>query len=99
MGKRILPKSLPKHILKKIQYYAAREVGIPESKMDECSKREYTDKDLHGMLQDLLDAGGLRGQVAEVNISIHHQSLKREIEQAKSADKPGRIEECPRLIM
>jgi hypothetical protein len=37
--------------------------------------RKHTDSELHGMLQDLLDAGGDWEWITEVNIRVFHTDL------------------------
>ncbi len=69
MADRILPKTLPKKIQK-----ALRTLGpVPFSR--KLHFRQYRDEELHGMLQDLLDAGGVRAWLAEFNVSEHHKIL------------------------
>ena len=75
---RILPKTIPGYILKKANSY------LPLSTDNkEWLEREYTDEQVHEMLQDLLDFGGETGRMGEVNVMVFHQNLERAIKKAK----------------
>ncbi len=81
MAARILPKSLPRDILKRAN--ARFEHDLLEF---ECKRypRSLSDKEVHGMLQDLLDAGGLHAWNIEFKITLYHHNFKNDIDSAHS---------------
>jgi hypothetical protein len=83
MADRILPKSLPRYILKKANSYLPATL---KALGHECKNydRRFTDTEVHGMLQDLLDSGSYRGWAAEFNIEVQHSQFVQEIETAKA---------------
>jgi hypothetical protein len=85
MAARILPKSLPENIQKKIaqKYLEMMGEGIAEM------RRSLPDDVVHGMLQDLLDAAPVgRGWHAEFNIVVHHDLLEKQLKQVSDDLKP-----------
>jgi hypothetical protein len=46
--------------------------------------REYSDEQVHDMLQDLLDFGREMGRMGEVNAMVFHRNLAAAIEEAKN---------------
>jgi hypothetical protein len=78
MATHILYKPHPKRILKKI----GKEIGPAPF------PRALTDKQLHQMLQDCLDAGGKVAWLAEFNLGVPFTYLDRKIGETKASNRP-----------
>jgi hypothetical protein len=69
-----------KPMIDKLRREGVRQLSKPKCKYP----REYTDSELHEMLQDLLDAGGEKAWMAEMNIRAFHWQLSREPEEQRA---------------
>ncbi len=92
MVARILPKSLPKYILKKAN--SLNDDRLSKHVGKEPHERHLSDEELHGMLQDLLDAEGWRAWSAEFNLIVHHDVLAKDVKEAK--DKVLKVVKFPK---